>query len=77
MDCSLPGSSVHGIFQGRVLEWGAIAFSSVEAGSLKTRRTPLPVNISEVLAVGGTGMGAEGRSGESNPVPATADPFWV
>ena len=27
MDCSLPGSSVHGIFQGRVLDWGAIAFS--------------------------------------------------
>ena len=27
MDCSLPGSSVHGISQGRVLEWGAIAFS--------------------------------------------------
>ena len=27
MDCSLPGSSVHGICQGRVLEWGAIAFS--------------------------------------------------
>ena len=26
MDCSLPGSSVHGIFQARVLEWGAIAF---------------------------------------------------
>ena len=27
MDCSLPGSSVHVIFQARVLEWGAIAFS--------------------------------------------------
>ena len=27
MDCSPPGSSVHGIFQARVLEWGAIAFS--------------------------------------------------
>ena len=26
MGCSLPGSSIHGIFQGRVLEWGAIAF---------------------------------------------------
>ena len=25
MDCSLPGSSVHGIFQARVLEWGAIS----------------------------------------------------
>ena len=29
MDCSLPGSSVHGIFQARVLEWGAIAFSNI------------------------------------------------
>ena len=27
MDCNLPGSSVHGIFQARVLEWGAIVFS--------------------------------------------------
>ena len=26
MDCSLPGSSIHGIFQARVLEWGTIAF---------------------------------------------------
>ena len=28
MDCSLPGSCIHGIFQARVLEWGAISFSS-------------------------------------------------
>ena len=27
MDCSLPGSSIYGIFQARVLEWGAVAFS--------------------------------------------------
>ena len=27
MDCSIPGSSIHGIFQAKVLEWGAIAFS--------------------------------------------------
>jgi len=31
MDCSLPGSSIHGIFQARVLEWGAIAFSPLPA----------------------------------------------
>ena len=30
MDHSLPGSSIHGIFQARVLEWGAIAFSERE-----------------------------------------------
>ena len=29
MDCSLPGSSAHGIFQARVLEWGASAFSNL------------------------------------------------
>ena len=31
MDCSLPGSSVHGIFQARVLEWIAISFSRKRA----------------------------------------------
>ena len=31
MDCRLPGSSVHGIFQATVLEWGAIAFSEGDA----------------------------------------------
>ena len=31
MDCSLPGSSVHGILQARVLEWTTIAFSIIEA----------------------------------------------
>ena len=30
MDCSLPGSSVRGIFQAKVLEWGAITFSMVK-----------------------------------------------
>ena len=29
MDYSLPGSSIHGIFQARVLEWGAVAFSDI------------------------------------------------
>ena len=35
MDCSLPGSSIHGIFQARVLEWGAIAFSETNASLLQ------------------------------------------
>ena len=35
MDCSLPGSAIHGIFQARVLEWGATAFSDME-----TYKTP-------------------------------------
>ena len=36
MDCSPPGSSVHGIFQARVLEWGAIAFSKSIYNLLKS-----------------------------------------
>ena len=39
MDCSLPGSSVHGIFQSRVLEWGAIAFC------VKCVSTALKINV--------------------------------
>ena len=35
MDCSLPGSSIHGIFQARVLEWGAIAFSKIQSRLLQ------------------------------------------
>ena len=39
MDCSLLGSSIHGTFQARVLEWGAIAFSSLLLSiQLKNRR---------------------------------------
>ena len=34
MDCSLPGSSIRGIFQARVLEWGAIAFSRLNLSAL-------------------------------------------
>ena len=30
MDCNPPGSSIHGVFQARVLEWGAIAFSEMD-----------------------------------------------
>ena len=38
MDCSPPSSSVHGIFQARVLEWGAIAFSEKWYGPNRSRR---------------------------------------
>ena len=41
MDCSLPGSSIHGIFQARVLEWGATAFSSI----LDPKSLPLDPNF--------------------------------
>ena len=49
MDCNLPGSSFHGIFQARVLEWGAIAFSAWSSqkkshclGIFGIGRTPMP-----------------------------------
>ena len=49
MDCSPPGSSVHGIFQTRVLEWGAIAFSKEDTsismlllGKLELSSSDLP-----------------------------------
>ena len=44
MDCSLPGSSVHGIFQARVLEWGAIAFSSWSLLKLISIKSVMPSN---------------------------------
>ena len=44
MDCSLPGSSVHGIFQARVLEWGAIAFSTCPMHGKSKVHAPLENN---------------------------------
>ena len=38
MDWGLPGSSVHGIFQARVLEWGAIAFSVIGYIPIQTKK---------------------------------------
>ena len=51
MDCSLPGSSVHGIFQARVVEWGAIAFSnsSLCFRSILVERVPGSLNQSGVV----------------------------
>ena len=45
MDYSLPGSSVHGIFQARVLEWGAIAFSEIQASTAGDERTELKFEL--------------------------------
>ena len=39
--CSLPGSSVHGVFQARVLEWGAIAFSGWGLWSVTNPSVPV------------------------------------
>ena len=40
MDCSLPGSSIHGVFQARVLEWGAITFSKKNSYSTIFQKYP-------------------------------------
>ena len=46
VDCSPPGSSVHGIFQASVLEWGAIAFSIISLAEFKMYFIFYPINIS-------------------------------
>ena len=67
MDSSLPGSSVHGIFQARVLEWVAIAVSEsfTASGSFQ---------MSQYFASGGQSTGGQdptspGDSQESSPTP--------
>ena len=69
MDCSLPGSSVHGIFQARVLEWGAIAFSAQLLGVIIISRTTNPL----------TGPLTLKRSGEKTDVSSdgNTDPVTV
>ena len=51
MDCSLPGSSIHGVFQARVLEWGAIAFSICRKLGHHLCKRPLiwPANLAQTL----------------------------
>ena len=51
MDCSPPGSTVHGIFQARVLEWGALAFSISHASkvTLKTVQVRLQQYVNREL----------------------------
>ena len=86
MDCSLLGSSVHGIFQARVLEWGAIAFSlsgdwltGEERGDLQGNTQEPPTgNFPEDkgsqqhswVLVGEECSGTEGRQGWSTSGPA-------
>ena len=45
MDCSLPDSFIHGIFQARVLEWGAIASSERQPRNLQFTKAPEVINI--------------------------------
>ena len=54
MDCSPPGSSIHGIFQARVLEWGAIAFSPYCTSTYETmlRKFSSLVLLFDVFQIG-------------------------
>ena len=53
MDCSLPDSSVHGIFQARVLEWGAIAFSETQETRVQSlgQEDPLEKKMATVSSI--------------------------
>ena len=53
MACSLPGSSVHGIFQARVLEWVAISFSNPEKTVIQ-KDTYTPVFIATLFTIART-----------------------
>ena len=51
MDCSLPGSSIHGIFQARVLEWGAIDFSVSSRSQIKTQHLAILYFSTQILNI--------------------------
>ena len=68
MDCSLPGSSVHGIFQARVPEWGATAFSITRLAYLISPKPVALFLFSGVVCVGeGTAAAATAKSLQSCP----------
>ena len=77
MDCSLPGSSVHGVFQARVLEWFAISFSR---GSSHPRdRTQVSRTVGRCFTVWATREGARehhGKSQDGTPQFYSFQLFW-
>jgi len=71
VDCSLPGSSVHGIFQARVLEWGAITIGKIDsqrefAVCLRKLKQGLYINLQ---GRDGAGDGREVQKGEGICIP--------
>ena len=65
MDCRLPGSSVHRIFQARILEWGAIAFSILELVSDKYLCLPFP-SVSSTVFIMHSQLWRQGSFGVSH-----------
>ena len=83
MDCSLPGSSVHGIFQARVLEWGAIAPTPVFLGFLGSSAGKESIcNAGDLGSIPGSGRSP--GEGNGNPLqcsclenPRDGGPWWA
>ena len=79
MDCSLPGSSVHGIFQARVPEWGAIAFCKQKhyehlCGGLVTKSSPTLVTPWTVACQAPLSMGFSRQEyWTESPFPSLGD----
>ena len=72
MDCSPPGSSIHGIFQARVLEWGAIAFSTPLSTQPLLSSSVSPQNYPPILTAQCQGQtGKCGESAESREISFT------
>ena len=71
IDCSLPGSSIRGIFQARVLEWGAIAFSENSSWALSNSKRwcyeSAALNMPANLENSAVATGLEKGSFHSNP----------
>ena len=65
MDCSPPGSSIFGIFQARVLEWGAIAFSSIGASLVAQAVKKFAWNAGDLGSI--LGLGRFPGEGNGNP----------
>ena len=63
MDCSLPGSSIHGSFQARVLEWVAAAFSEVRVNR-ETKKTDLKLNIKKTKIMASSPISSRQIEGE-------------
>ena len=65
MDCSLPGSSTHGILQARILEWVAIAFSELAAREMQSKTTmryhyiPIRMAKREIITTSSADKGEE------------------
>ena len=74
MDCSLPGSSVHGIFQARVLEWGAIACSNSKSLVKSLSRVLLFATLQTVACQAPPSMGFSRQEYWSGlPFPSPGD----